>query len=182
MNSISMIEPSGGTVVLRGHTVNVDSDVGQAFVLDVCRHVEDLITAEALRAKYGLTDETSWAGLADNEPLQRAIAAAKTRRIHDGSAARERAQHAFLAAPNILDEIMNDASAPSRSRIESIRELRQIAAVRPTDAQAAERERFVININFGSNKLRKEIDLKPVAPETLTIEQSDGEHEGEYGF
>ena len=113
----SIIESnSGGTVVLRGRTVNVDSDVGQAFVLDICRHLDELLSADQLRSKYGLLDDDAWAGLALNEPLQGAIAAAKVRRIHDGSAARERAQHAFLAAPNILNEIMNDASAPPRRR------------------------------------------------------------------
>jgi hypothetical protein len=121
----NMIDPNdGGTVVLRGIKVDVNSDVGAAFVIDICRHLDDLLSAEALRTKYGLLDDNAWAGLAENEPLQRAIAAAKTRRIHDGSAARERAQHAFLAGPNILNGIMNDSSAPSRSRIESIRELR----------------------------------------------------------
>jgi hypothetical protein len=183
MNSIAEINGGSGVVTLRGIVVEIDGAVGQAFVADVCRYIEDLMSADALRTKYGLLDDGAWAGLAENEPLQRAIAAAKTRRIHDGSAARERAQHAFLAAPNILNGIMNDTSASSRHRIESIRELRQIASVGPTDAQAAaERERFVININFGSNKLHKEIELKPVKPETLTIEHSDDEREGEYGF
>jgi hypothetical protein len=47
-NNVNAIEPTG-TVVLRGHTVNVDSDVGVAFVIDCCRHVEDLLTADQLR-------------------------------------------------------------------------------------------------------------------------------------
>jgi hypothetical protein len=182
MNSITEFNGGSGVVTLRGIVVEIDGAVGQAFVADVCRHIEDLMSADALRTKYGLLDDGAWAGLAENEPLQRAIAAAKTRRIHDGSAVRERAQHAFLAAPSILDGIMHDTSAPSRSRIESIRELRQIASVGPTDAQAEEREKFVININFGSNKLHKEIELKPVKAEPLTIEHSDDEREDEYGF
>ena len=181
VNSMTMIEPSGGTVTLRNIVCEIDGAVGQAFCLDVCRHLDELISAEALRSKYGLLDDGAWAGLAANEPLQRAIAATKERRIRSGEAAREKAAHLFLAAPNILNEIMNDNSASSRHRIEAIREMRQVAAVGPTDAQAAEKERFVINISFGSNKLRKEIELKPVNPETLTIEHDD-EREGEYGF
>jgi hypothetical protein len=175
----SIIESdSGGTVVLRGRTVNVDSDVGQAFVLDICRHLDELLSADQLRSKYGLSDDGAWAGLAENEPLQRAIAAAKTRRIHDGSAAREKAQHLFLSAPDVLGTIVNDTSASPRHRIEAVRELRQVAAVGPTDAQKTT-EKFVINISFGSNKLSKEIELKPVKPETLVIEHSEEE---EYGF
>jgi hypothetical protein len=182
-NNVTELDDCGGTVVLRGIKIEVDSDIGAAFVVDCCRHIEDLITADALRAKYGLLDDDAYAALGANEPLQLAIAAAKTRRIHDGSAAREKAQHAFLAAPSILDGIMNDSSASPRHRIEAVRELRQVAAVGPTDTQAAQKERFVININFGSNKLRKEIELKPVAPEreTLAIEHDD-EREEEYGF
>jgi hypothetical protein len=171
-----------GTVVLRGIVVEIGSPVGQSFCLDVCRLVEDLISAEALRAKYGLQDEEVWRTLETNEPLQRAIAATKTHRIHDGSAAREKAQHLFLAAPDVLGEIVNDTSASPRHRIEAVRELRQVAAAGPTDAQAADREKFVINISFGSNKLRKEIELKPkVEHETLTIEHDD-EREGDNGF
>jgi hypothetical protein len=179
--SMNAIEPSGGTVTLRGIVVEIDGAVGQAFVLDVCRHLDELLSADQLRSKYGLTDDEAWEALASNEPLQRAIAAAKTCRIHDGSAAREKAQHLFLAAPDVLGGIVNDAAASPRHRIEAVRELRQVAAVGPTDAQKTT-EKFVININFGSNKLHKEIELKPVKPETLTIEHSDDEREGEYGF
>jgi hypothetical protein len=159
MNSITEFNDGGGTVTLRGVKIDVSSDIGAAFVLDCCRHVEDLITAEALRAKYGLVDDDAWAGLATNEPLQRAIAAEKTRRIHDGSAAREKAQHLFLAAPDVLGGIVNDTSMSPRHRIEAVRELRQVAAVGPTDAQKPT-ERFVITLNFGTNKVHKEIELK----------------------
>ena len=43
MNNMNTIEPSGGTVVLRGIEVPIASDIGQAFILDICRHVEDLL-------------------------------------------------------------------------------------------------------------------------------------------
>jgi hypothetical protein len=68
--------------------------------------------------------------------LQRAVAAAKTRRIHDGSAAREKAAHLFIEAPAVLGEIIRDNSMSPRHRIEAARELRQVAAVGPIDAQA----------------------------------------------
>jgi hypothetical protein len=181
MNSITEFNDGGGTVTLRGVKIDVNSDIGAAFVLDCCRHIEDLITAEALRAKYGLLDDGIWSGLVENEPLQRAIVAAKTRLIHDGSAAREKAQHLFLAAPDVLGEIVNDASMSPRHRIEAVRELRQVAAVGPTDAQKTT-EKFIINLNFGSSKIHKEVELKPVVPKALTVEQGDNECEEEYGF
>jgi hypothetical protein len=173
---------SGGTVVLRGITVEIDGAVGQAFVADVCRHVEDLLPAEALRSKYGLVDDDAYAALGSNEPLQRAIAAAKTRRIHSGDAAREKAQHLFLAAPAVLGGIVNDVGASPRHRIEAVRELRQVAAVGPTDSQKSDRERFHIVLNFGQSKVVREVELKP-KPETLTIEAGhDEEREDEFGF
>jgi hypothetical protein len=91
------IEPSGGTVVLRGHTIAVDSDIGTAFVIDCCRHIEDLISAEALKAKYQLSPE-AWCALAESEPLQRAVGAAKERRVRSGEAAKEKAAALFVEA------------------------------------------------------------------------------------
>jgi hypothetical protein len=113
--------------------------------------------------------------------LQRSIAAAKIRRIHDGSAAREAAQHAFLSAPGILNGIMNDTSASARHRIESIRELRQISANEPTDGQKADKEKFHIVLNFGTAKVVKDVEVKP-KQETLTIEHSEDEEREEFGF
>src|SRR5262249_19723548 len=112
--------------------------------------------------------------LGSNEALQRSIAAAKTRRIHDGSAAREKAQHLFLTAPDVLGGIVNDAGASPRHRIEAVRELRQVAAVGPSDSQKTDKERFTINISFGSAKIHREVELKPIRPE-LTIEAGHDE-------
>jgi hypothetical protein len=188
-------EPSGGTVVLRGHTIEIGSDIGHSFVLDICRHIEDLINAEALRTKYGLSDEGTWQQLATNEPLQRAIAAAKTRRIHDGSAAREKAAHHFVQAPDVLNEIVQNSANSPRHRVDAIRELRACAQVGPEAVTTAgERERFTININFGNgHTLHKELELKPVKTEEelQLIEHNeliepehdeDDEREAEYGF
>ena len=84
----------------------------------------------------------------------------------------------------MLGGIVADASAPARSRIEAIRELRQVAAVGPNaNTPTEDRERFTIKINFGTNKVHKEIDLKPTKREDeLTIEaecNEDDEHEYE---
>jgi hypothetical protein len=181
MASLAELDSINGTVVLRGHTVQIDSDVGAAFVLDVCRHVESLLSADQLRAKYGLTDDEAYAGLGENKPLQRAIAAAKVRRIHDGSASREKAQHKFLTAPDVLDAIIHDPGSAPRNKIDAVREMRAIAQVVSETSAAAERERFIIHLNFGTNKVVKEFELKAVKPE-LTVEAGNEEQEGEYGF
>jgi hypothetical protein len=113
--------------------------------------------------------------------LQRAIAAAKVRRIHDGSASREKAQHKFLVAPDMLDAIIRDPGSSPRHKTDAIRELRACAAAENEAAKAADRERFVIRIDFGTCKTVKEFEPKPVKPE-LTIEAGNEEREGEYGW
>jgi hypothetical protein len=180
MTTLAELNRAVGTIVLRGYTIDIESDVGAAFVLDVCRHIESLLTAEQLRAKYDLTDDEAYTGLSENRPLQRAIAAAKVRRIHDGSASREKAQHKFVVAPDMLDAIIRDPGSSPRHKTDAIRELRACAA-RNEAATAAERERFVIRIDFGTCKTVKEFEPKPVKPE-LTIEAGNEEREGEYGW
>jgi hypothetical protein len=155
--------PLKGSVVLRGVRIDLDSDIGTGFVLDAVRHIEDLMTAEQLRAKYQL-DEDVWRSLATNEPLQYAIERAKERRIRSGDAAREKAQHLFTAAPKVLSNILNDGNASPRHRIEAARELRQTAAG-PEDAAPAASERFSVIINLGADE-RVVIDQpkKPTTP------------------
>src|SRR5262249_17614455 len=84
----------GGRVVRGGVKMDLDTDIGHGFVVDCVRHVEELISAEQLKAKYQLT-EAAWRQLAENEPLQQAVERAKERRIRSGEAAREKAQHLF---------------------------------------------------------------------------------------
>jgi hypothetical protein len=143
---------SDGSVVLRGIKIDLDTDIGHGFVIDCTRHVEDLVSAEQLKAKYQLSEE-AWRRLADNEPLQQAVERAKERRIRNGEAAREKAQHLFLTAPGVLSTILNDSTASPRHRIEAARELRQTAAIGSEDA-APTTERFSIRIDLtaGGNK------------------------------
>jgi hypothetical protein len=168
----------GGVVRLRGIEVEIDGAVGQAFVVDCVRHIEDLVSADALKAKYALSDE-SWQALGANEKLQLAVGAQKERRVRDGSAARERAQALFLAAPDVLSTIVNDSSMSPRHRIDACRELRATAAAgSEADSPAAEKERFVIRIDFGTAKIMKEVELKPKAEhEPLTIEHENDDED-----
>jgi hypothetical protein len=141
-----------GSVILRGVEIALDSDVGAGFVVDCARHVEELISPEQLKAKYQLTEE-AWRHLADNESLQQALERARERRIRSGEAAKERAQHLFLAAPTVLSDILNDDTASPRHRIEAARELRQTAAI-GSEAATATTEHFSIRIDLtaGGNK------------------------------
>src|SRR5262245_11192729 len=144
-NAIS--HPSGGSVVLRGVEVAFDSDIGIGFISDCCRHIESIISAEQLRKKYGL-DDAAWRGLATNEELQFAIERQRERRTRSGESVREKAQHVFLGAPDILDGRMrNDATSP-RFRVDAIREIRPVASVGPENSPAASAGQFVIKIDL----------------------------------
>jgi hypothetical protein len=168
-----------GTVNLRGHSVDIVSDVGQAFVTDCVRHIEGLISAELVQKKYQL-DEATWEALGPRETLQQAVGSLKERRILDGTAARERAAYALVGAVGIIDGIVKDNGSPPRSRIDGTRELRAIAA-KTDDVPVADRERFVININFGSAKIVKEIELKPKpeASDDFSLVERDAERDEE---
>src|SRR5262245_48957530 len=129
----SITNPLDGNVVLRGIKIDLNSDVGHGFIVDCCRHIEEIITAEGLRKKYGL-NENAWRQLADNEPLQLAIERQRERRVRSGETAREKAQNLFITTPDVLGGILQDVTASPRHRIESAREIRAIAAVGPDAA------------------------------------------------
>jgi hypothetical protein len=151
-----------GSVVLRGIKIDLNSDIGNGFVVDCVRHVEELIGAEQLKAKYQLTEE-AWRQLATNEPLQQAVERQKERRIRNGEAAKEKAQHLFLTAPSVLSSILNDSAASPRHRIEAARELRQTAAI-GSEAATPTAEHFSIRIDLtaGGNKDDVIVINKPV--------------------
>jgi hypothetical protein len=81
--------------------------------------------------------------------------------------------------------IMSDTTASARHRVDAIRELRACASG-AEDTAKTDKERFVIRIDFGSHKIHREIDLKPIKPEqeSLVIESKheDEEENDEYGF
>src|SRR5215467_10305780 len=144
--------PFNGSVVLRGVKIDLDTDIGTGFTIDCTRHVEGLVTAEQLKAKYQLSEQ-AWRQLADNEPLQQAVERQKEHRIRSGEAAREKAQHLFVTAPDVLSSILNDSSASPRHRIEAARELRQTAAAGAEGATStAERFSIRIDLTAGGNK------------------------------
>jgi hypothetical protein len=179
MNAIT--DPSGrGTVTLRGIVVKLSDPVAQIFITDVCRHIEGGMDVDQLRAKYGLSDDKAYADLASNEPLQRAIAAELERRVRNGDCARERAAAIYKETPKVLADIIHDPAASNRHKVESIRELRQIAAVGPENKPDGQ-DRIHISINFGTAKVRLDAPMKTIKPERepLTIEQGRDEEDDE---
>jgi hypothetical protein len=157
------IEPVGSTLVLRGHSIAVDSDVGHAFAIDCCRFIENLVSEEALRKKYQL-DDAGWRQLELIEPLQLLVGRIMEERVRDGTAQREKASLRWLSAIDVVDAIVQDPSAPARHRLDGARELRACAGGEPEHKQNS-REMFHITLNFGTVKVQRDVELKPHPPE-----------------
>lgn len=140
---------------LRGVTVALDTDVGQAFIVDCARNIEGLLSDVEIKTKYELSDE-DWERLASNAPLLRAVRAHREHRIFNGEAPREAAQQHFTKAPAILNDILTDEQVSPRHRIEAARELRQVAGGGPERAPTPG-EKFTIVIDLGGDdKIIKE--------------------------
>ena len=118
------------------------------FIVDLARYAEGSLSEQQVKKKYRFDDET-WVRLGADDALVERIEAEKIRRIRDGSAARESAQRIFTSAPTVLGGILHDENANARHRIESAKELRQIAT--PPSDPAPESDRFVITINLGGD-------------------------------
>jgi hypothetical protein len=157
------------TVALRGVTVDLETDVGQAFILDCARNVEGQMPDEQIKRKYELSD-ANWQALATNTPLLRAVRAECQRRILSGEAAREAAQRHLVKAPGVLNGILNNEQISARHRIEAARELRQAASTGP-EVSPGPKEKFVITINLGD---QTEVFEKEIVPQAA-LSSDDGE-------
>jgi len=145
-----------GSVVLRGVTVALETEVGRLFVTDCARNTEDLLSDSDIKCKWGLSDE-DWHRLADNAALLDAVRAERARRITAGECVREAAQLHFAKAPDVLNRILTDEQIAPRHRIEAARELRQVIDSGANNALTPG-ERFTITITIGEDyKLVEEI-------------------------
>jgi|SRR5262249_38562868 hypothetical protein len=130
------------------------------FILACARYADGLLTEAQVKKRFNFDDDT-WKRLGENEPLIAAIEAEKERRIRNGETARERAQKLYAQAPDVLGGIMHDDGASPRHRIESARELRQIAANGPEAAPASDRFQIIINLDGDIERYDKSIAIDP---------------------
>src|SRR5262245_11118959 len=130
------------------------------FIADCARYSEGLLTEKEVKKKHHFDDAT-WERLGEDDALVEAIEAEKVRRIRNGSTKRERAQRLVAQAPGVLGDIMLDASASPKHRIDASKTLDAFAANGP-DATAAA-DRFIITINLGSDveRYNKSIAINP---------------------
>lgn len=160
-----------GSVVLRGVTVALDSDVGQVFVADCTRNVEGLLPDSEIKNKYELSHQ-DWEQLASNTPLLYAVRAERARRISNSECAREAARLHFAKAPNVLNRILTDEQVAPRHRIEAARELRQVVDSGP-DTAPGSGEKFTITINLGGGETQ--VFEKERTPRVALPSDDDGE-------
>ena len=150
------------TVILRGVCVPLASDIGGAFISDVSRNKERLLSDQRLCEKYGITYE-ALCEIAQKKAVRLAVDTEYERRIRNGDAAKEAAAKFFTKAPEVLDTILQDQRANPRHRIEAAKELRATANIGDVEKMPTA-ERFVITINLGADE--KLVIDKPIAPIT----------------
>jgi len=163
-DTTSIAKSDDETIVLRGISIPLASDVGGAFIADCSRNRERLVSDSQICEKYGLTFN-AWAEIAQNKAVRLAVNAEHERRIRNGDAAKEAAAKLFAEAPEVLGKILHSEQASPRHRIEAARELRATAntgAERTGDAG----DRVVITINLGADqKLTFDKSVAPLTPD-----------------
>jgi hypothetical protein len=163
-DTTSISKPDDETVVLRGISIPLASDVGGAFNADCSRNRERLVSDNQICEKYGLS-LNAWAEIAQNKAVRHAVNAEHERRIRNGDAAKEAAAKLFAEAPTVLGNIMNDPHSSPRHKIEAARELRATAN---TGAERTDNtsDRVVITINLGADeKLVFDKRIAPLTPD-----------------
>ena len=149
--------------------IAIDSDLGRQLVVDCARFREGLLEEKAIRKKYRF-DEAAWEALGNDE-MVRAVEEESVRRIRDGSSKREKAQKLIVRAPDVLGKIMDDDSQSARHRIDSCKMLNDFAANGPAGVPAA--DRFLIQINLGSDTLTFNKSIRPLEPGEIDPDDTD---------
>ena len=149
--------------------IAIDSDLGRQLVVDCARFREGLLEEKAIRKKYRF-DEAAWEALGNDE-MVRAVEEESVRRIRDGSSKREKAQKLIVRAPDVLGKIMDDDSQSARHRIDSCKVLNDFASNGPGDTAPAS-DRFIIQINLGSDVLKFDKSIRPLEPGEIDPDDS----------
>ena len=118
------------------------------FIADCARYAEGLLSEKEVKKRHHFDDAT-WERLGEDDALVEAIEAEKLRRIRNGNTKRERAQTLVAQAPGVLGDIMLDASASPKHRIDASKTLDAFAA-NGSEATAAA-DRFITTINLGGD-------------------------------
>jgi hypothetical protein len=134
-------------VTVGGRELALGSDAGRALIEDIARYTEGLLDEDDLCSAWGISSDELKA-IKDDARVFEAVRASKYQRQQDGRAARELARRAFVKAPRVLEQILEDSYAPTRTKIEAARELRAAAGF-SADESAKTSEVFKVFINIG---------------------------------
>lgn len=164
-DTTSITKPDDETVILRGISIPLASDVGGAFIADCSRNRERLVSDKQICEKYGLS-LNAWAEIAQNKAVRLAVNAEHERRIRSGVAAQESAAKLFSEAPEVLGRILHNEFASPRHRIEAARELRATANTgAERTGNTSDSDRFIITIDLGGDeKLKFNKRITPLTP------------------
>src|SRR5215471_5346536 len=138
------------SVTLRGIAVPLTSDVGAAFVADLARNKERLLSDDRICEKYDITPN-NWTEITQSKAVRLAVNAEHERRMLNGTAAQESAAQIFTEAPEVLGSILRDDKASPRHRIEASKELRATANV-GADQPSDTTDHVIITINLGADE------------------------------
>jgi hypothetical protein len=164
-DTTSITKSDDETVILRGISIPLSSDVGGAFITDCSRNRERLVSDNQICEKYGLS-LNAWAEIAQNKAVRHAVNAEHERRIRNGDAAKEAAAKLFAEAPEVLGSILHNEHASPRHRIEAARELRATANTgAERTGNTSDSDRFIITIDLGGDeKLKFNKRITPLTP------------------
>src|SRR6516162_9663667 len=133
------------------------------LIQDLCRYAENLLSEQQVRKKYRFDNET-WECLGSNDSLVEAIEAEKTRRIRNGSTARERAQQHFASAPTVLGGILNDDGHPGTGS-----KVRASCARSPTTDRKPHQRRIDLSFTSIWVPTRNSRSISRANPASMTI-------------
>jgi hypothetical protein len=135
-----------GDVINLRNPIDLNTDLGHAFVVDATRAAEGLITDKELSEKYELSP-ADWRAITKDKALGNAVRLERERRVRSGQAVKEAAAKHLVKGPGILDGIMSGPDSHPKHKIEAYKELRNTASV-GADAEGRSSDRFVIHIDL----------------------------------
>jgi len=153
-------KPDEASVILRGISVPLNSDVGGALITDLARNKERLFSDQQVCEKYDIS-KSAWTEIIQSKAIRLAVNAEHERRMLNGDGAREAAAKQFTKAPEVLGKILENEQNSPKHRIDAARELRATANV-GAEKSADDVDRVHIVINLGADQ-RLEFN-KQVAP------------------
>ena len=166
----------GEVITLRSTPVDINSNLGHAFVVDCTRAAEGILTDKELAEKWEISPK-DWQAIIKDKALGHAIRAERERRVRTGTAVREAAAKHLVKGPGILDSIMSGPDSHPKHKIEAYKELRQTASIGDSAEGRQESDRFIITINLGADVVEhynKSIAVTPNDPDDVTINLDEG--------